>query len=62
MACRPGLLRGGRSLRDVYVPSVGATENPHADQREAHGEAVYTSRSDRFSLSQFPDGFEMKTV
>src|ERR1700754_2702290 len=24
MACRPGLLRGGRSLRDLYTPSVGA--------------------------------------
>src|ERR1700722_9859071 len=24
MACRPGLLRGGRSLRDLYTPSAGA--------------------------------------
>jgi len=44
MACRPGLLRGGRSLRDVYtgfaqgLPLVGA-KILDRDQREAHGEA-----------------------
>jgi hypothetical protein len=39
MACRPGPLRAGRSLRDMYIPSVGAHENLRADQREAQGEA-----------------------
>jgi hypothetical protein len=43
MACRPGLLRGERSLRDVYIPSdgapVGRLRDSHADHREAHGEA-----------------------
>jgi hypothetical protein len=39
MACRPGPLRAGRSLRDAYIPLVGAIKIPNADQREAHGEA-----------------------
>jgi hypothetical protein len=40
MACRPGPLRAGRSLRDVYVPSVGAMENPHADQRRPKAKPI----------------------
>jgi hypothetical protein len=39
MACRLGPLGAGRSLRDMYTPSVGATEHLYADQREAQGEA-----------------------
>jgi hypothetical protein len=39
MSCRTGLLRGGRSLRDLYTPSVGAPVGLSADHREARGEA-----------------------
>src|ERR1700679_3671882 len=43
MSCRTSALRGRRSLRDRYTPSVGAPvgrdRNLHADHREAQGEA-----------------------
>ena len=44
MACRPGPLRVGRSLRDLYTPSglalpMVARKDSRADLREAWGEA-----------------------
>jgi hypothetical protein len=39
MVCQWGPLRAERELRDVYIPSAGANEDLHADQRKAQGEA-----------------------
>jgi len=52
MACRPGLLRGERSLRAMYtgfavgLPMVGAKILVRY-QREPHPKVIYKSRSDR---------------
>ncbi len=49
MACRPDLLRGGRSLRDLYTPSVGAPvgrdQDLRSDHREDRAKPVYIPRS-----------------
>jgi len=58
MACRPGPLRVGRSLRDLCIPLWGgvplvARKNFRADHREDWAKSVYTPRRGKWVATIF---------